>query len=742
MPHSARAALSVLLVLTIASPGFAQFGSLTSGADGDAIASLTALGPASVCRFAFGDAASVLDDPVYISPSGTPATGNVRITHALDHAPFTYVQDQDVAERVGAYASCVPFVALVQDGNSDGAYDPGEPVWADADGSGTLNLGDVRLTTSSAGPAGSLVRTGDSDRVAYAQSTRTDLGPRFLQYFDADFTGSLTWGDALVLTVRPPLAGLGLLGVGDVILVGAIGSQQAAPSAPPTPNTAPATVQPAPLVTGPLPEAAEPWINTGVWIWTNAEAVGAGLGWLDSLGAPTHHYENLDMAAFEGPAVLADALVAAFGGQVWPNEHYPLHLDKSVPYIEADRVRQVTGNQRDGPTVVVVDTGVDSMHPDFQDGNLAANVLALRRGGLVVGTLDQGIVIDAAGHGTHVAGIVAGTGSGAGRLDSNAGKYVGAYANGRVASYQASSPAGAEDEPRVDTVAALEAFDWSIDNMERYDIRVVTNSWGQAGDLNPDHPINQASLRLYLRGMVVIFSAGNSGAEGPGTLNRHCLTPWSLCVAAGDLAGSRTSFSSMGHKPGPGVGAYDHPDITAPGLFIHAANPIGRGDVVGGIQGALSGDGLSGPLYLDRSGTSMAAPHVAAVAALLQAANGALSPDQVMDIITATADPMADPVWRVGAGYINAREAYNLAVSTVGNRQAFIDGQEVKYAGVLSGDPGFENDPVSVGYNAEQRPSPLILEALEEVWIVQPLALILLAMGALAVVSGIQFRRR
>ncbi len=710
--------------------GLAQFGTPVGPGGADYVPALSSLAGASTCRNGFGDPASLVDDPVYLSLAGVPASNDIRITEALGHPAFTLVADADVAERLGAYAACTPFQALAQDANSDGAYDPGEPVWADADGSGTLTFGDVRLVPSAAGAAGTLVLNGHSDLVAYAATARAGFGPSFLQFLDADATGFLSPGDAVVLSVRAPLAGGAVLGIGDLILV-----------APPAPDT---PAPPGPAEDGPEPTSVllGPSGPAGTWIWTQPGDEAAGLTWLDALGIPYHRYPNLGMAAFEAPTALAHALAAAFGGQVWPNESYELHLDKSVPYIEADRVRQVTGNQRDGPTVVVVDTGVDSFHPDFQDGNLAANVLALRRGGLVVGTLDQGIVIDAAGHGTHVASIVAGTGAGGGRFDSNAGKYVGAYANGRVASYQASSPSGPDDEPRVDTVAALEAFDWAIDNLERYDIRVVTNSWGQAGDLTADHPINQATLRLYLRGIVVVFSAGNSGQDGPGSLNRHCLAPWALCVAAGDLSGSRASFSSVGRPAGPGVDAYDHPDISAPGLFIHAANPVSQADLVGGVQGALTGGGLSGELYLDRSGTSMAAPHVAAVAGLLQAANSALSPDQVMDIIAATADPMADPVWRVGTGYINAREAYNLAVSTVGNREAFLAGQEVKYAGVLSGDPGFENDPVSVGYDAETRPPPLILEALEEVWIVQPLALILLAMGSLAVVTGLQFRRR
>ncbi|MGB0653704.1 MAG: S8 family serine peptidase, partial [Thermoplasmatota archaeon] len=398
------------------------------------------------------------------------------------------------------------------------------------------------------------------------------------------------------------------------------------------------------------------------WIWSGDDPGAAGEA-LEQLQVPWHRYERLGMVAFEADAPTATWLAAVTGGRIDPNEAYPLHLDRSVPAIEADRVQTAVGPQRDGPTVLVVDTGVDSLHPDFQDGNLAANVLALRVGGLVVGTLDQGPIVDLAGHGTHVAGIVAGSGSGLAGLDGDQGRYLGVYGNGRVASYQATG----SDEDHVDTVAALEAFDWALANQGAFDIRIVNNSWGLEGDFDADHPVNQATRRLYLEGVNVVFSAGNNGEQGPGTMNKHCVAPWVLCVAAGDLEGARVGFSGQGAR-GPDAPPYDHPDLVAPGLFINAPESTTN------IQpGATLADLLSfevDAFYGERSGTSMAAPHVAGAAALLLAANPELSPDQVMDILTATARPMADGVERVGAGYINVREAYNLAVRTVGNADA------------------------------------------------------------------------
>jgi serine protease AprX len=441
--------------------------------------------------------------------------------------------------------------------------------------------------------------------------------------------------------------------------------------------------------------------------------------------------------SFGAPRAVAEAAASHAGGRLDQPELVPVHLDKSLPYIGADRVKAAVGERRAGPSVMAIDTGTDSAHPDFQEGNLAANVQPVRQGGLVVGSLDQAVVVDTAGHGTHVAGILAGSGDALGPPDPLYGRYQGVYSNGRIVSYQASSEEEGQ-EALVDTLAALEAFDWAIENRREYDIRVVTNSWGDTGGFDPENPVNQATLRLYLAGMTVVFSAGNSGEDGPGTLNKYCVAPWVLCVAAGDLSAARLPFSGYGRsREAP---PYDHPDLTAPGLAIHAARPVselGSGDLVRVLQGDVASD----KLYQDRSGTSMAAPHVAAAAALLQAANGALSPDQVMDILVGTTSPMADGPERVGTGYVDAVAAYNLAVQTVGNREPFLAGREVKYAGPASRDPTYGNDPVTVGYSADFVPSPLVLAPEREaLWVSTPAAWVLLGAALLSVLGGTRLR--
>lgn len=478
-----------------------------------------------------------------------------------------------------------------------------------------------------------------------------------------------------------------------------------------------------------------------VWIWSDPAGTGdldTLAGALDRLGLPSHHLDRLGMATFVADAATARALRDLAGGRLDGNRWMDVHLDQSVPYVGADLVKRTLGAVPDGPTVLVVDTGVDSTHPDFAQGqNLVANVQTVRVDGLAIGSREDAPVVDQAGHGTHVAGIVAGSGASLGNSDELHGRYTGVYSVGRLASFQASSTE-ADRAAKVEVVAALEGFEWALDNQERLDIKVVTNSWGEEGGFDPAGPIASATQRLYLSGMVVVFSAGNTGDDGPGTLNRYCVAPWVLCVAAGDLNGTRQGFSSLGTddpaKP------WDHPDLTAPGLFVTSARPAGRNavptlDLLGAAQHP------SRELYADRSGTSIAAPHVAGAAALLLAADASLSPDQVMDALVTTARAMpGEPIGAVGAGYLDVEAAFQQSRTLVGERAAFLAGEAVHYSGAASGDAANSNDPVAVGVQGQEPVSGLLAAPVERLFVATPLGIVLLVLALAAVVVGTRSR--
>ena len=213
---------------------------------------------------------------------------------------------------------------------------------------------------------------------------------------------------------------------------------------------------------------------------------------------------------------------------------------------------------------------------------------------------------------------------------------------------------------------------------------VVNNSWGTSGAFDPKDPISKASKTVHDHGITVVFAAGNDGPD-QNTLNPYSVAPWVIGVAAGcklvspdptnsaihcdDPTGQNrpawlADFSSRGI---PGDRLY-HPDITAPGVHI-VSDRASTGTVLNGsdanhdfnLTSTCAISATNEPYYTCASGTSMATPHVVGVVALLQeAAGGALTPDQVASVITATARPLPGfAVWEVGSGYLDALAAVN-----------------------------------------------------------------------------------
>lgn len=320
----------------------------------------------------------------------------------------------------------------------------------------------------------------------------------------------------------------------------------------------------------------------------------------------------------------------------------------------------VTGK---GIGVLVNDSGVDGTHPDLQFGrNLKQNVTAATNLNAVSSILPYLILenvpnTDATGgHGTHVAGIVGGTGQ------ASQGLYEGVAPGADLIGYGSGAALLLLD--------VLSGFDYAITNQARYNIRVITNSFGTTSDtgteVNPADPITLATKRCVDRNIVVVFSAGNSG-PGSGTMTgQYKKAPWVIAVAAGDKSGRLADFSSRGIKgkggsftlDGKAFTWEDRPTVTSPGVDIIAARVIAPVSSLSADKDVAEMDPAHVPYYTHMSGTSMAAPHVAGIVALLLEANPTLTPYQVKEILqqTATNIPSREK-WEVGAGYVNAYAA-------------------------------------------------------------------------------------
>ncbi len=254
-----------------------------------------------------------------------------------------------------------------------------------------------------------------------------------------------------------------------------------------------------------------------------------------------------------------------------------------------------------GVTVVVVDSGVDSGHPDLKDQTIMSLKSDSNLAWYEIENSDT-----SSGHGTHVAGTVAGDGK------ASAGGRQGVAPGARLIALSTGEA--------VAIINALGALEWVYDHSRPgnnpYNIRCATNSWGTSGaPYDPNDSIAIVTERLtYDNNVVVTFAAGNDGrGHNDGetlTTNPYSNTPAAISVAAYDRDGSGvTDFSSRGLKTDNAT----WPDIGAPGYHIESTRA--RLTLIT-AEVCISG-GDCNPYYMAISGTSMATPHVAGEVALL-----------------------------------------------------------------------------------------------------------------------------
>lgn len=313
----------------------------------------------------------------------------------------------------------------------------------------------------------------------------------------------------------------------------------------------------------------------------------------------------------------------------------------------------------DGVTVGVVDTGVNALHPDLWYADLHTPDLPWEPKTLACVhsfgsfAVDQPYCDETVGHGTHVAGTVAGTAAAVrnGLVQGLNGRpFMGAAPGAKIVS--AGLGAG------IFVLDAVGALDWMWANAERYRIRVVNNSWGGTGgcwssftdELSQYNTFSKVVDALVAKDIVVVFAAGNyNGSPSWTSPQSSVTTPGVISVANYDdrNLGRRDNRISDGSSDGcvtaPGSQGdlvWTWPDVAAPGTDIMSTNSY-TGVVVTAV-GAFGP--RRHPFYAQVSGTSMAAPHVAGIAALMLQANPGLTPAEVEKILIETATPWHDTV--------------------------------------------------------------------------------------------------
>jgi serine protease AprX len=291
----------------------------------------------------------------------------------------------------------------------------------------------------------------------------------------------------------------------------------------------------------------------------------------------------------------------------------PSRLETTFPLSTGATQAWSAGATGAGVTVAVVDTGVSADHPD----------LGKTVDGVGVNPVDKS-KDDTYGHGTHVAGIIAGA--------SPNQKYSGIAPHANVLSVRISDDAGKAYESDL-----LRGLEWVYKNQDGKHIRVVNLSVSVGiPESYATSPIDAAVERLWNKGVVVVAAAGNLGsaedavwyapANDPRIITVGCLDDNGTAQPTDD---SLCPISSRGLTED----GFAKPDVVAPGRRILSALTKGGGVLGREFANRITPDGN----HIRLSGTSMAAPMVAGAVALILDKYPNLTPDQVKGLLVGTA---------------------------------------------------------------------------------------------------------
>lgn len=369
---------------------------------------------------------------------------------------------------------------------------------------------------------------------------------------------------------------------------------------------------------------------------------------LPIITAETADVPNAALATLAGSSAVADvALDRAIVGA----------MERTGPTVGANTVRQEFGYDGSGVGVAVIDSGVTAWHDDLTGSSGGQRVDAF-----VDFVNNTPAPYDDYGHGTHVAGIIAGNGFDSGGL--RAGIAPGA----RLTVLKVLDGTGVG---RISNVIA--ALGYVAANKDLLNIRVVNLSIATSVHESYDiDPLTLAARAVVTAGVVVVAAAGNAGRDPLGHTMYGGITapgnaPWVLTVGASSTMGtvdrSDDTIAAFSSRGPTAIDNAAKPDLVAPGVGTESLSDPQSAMYTKYSAYLLSGTVATAYLpYLSLTGTSMSAPVVTGTVALMLQANPSLTPNAVKAILeyTAQAYPGYDALTQ-GAGFLNARGAVELA---------------------------------------------------------------------------------
>ncbi len=310
--------------------------------------------------------------------------------------------------------------------------------------------------------------------------------------------------------------------------------------------------------------------------------------------------------------------------------------------VDTLHAKGITGKDT---TICVIDTGI-AQHPDVKD-----RIIGFKD--MVNGRTEA---YDDQGHGTHCAGIVAGDGS------SSNGKFKGVAPEANLVGVKVLDSRGSGAFSNV-----IKGIQWAVEHKDEFSIDVISMSLGgYVQQSYKNDPVSQAVEAAVAAGITTVIAAGNEGPSA-GTIGTPGNAPSAVTIGALDDKGTPdrsddtiARFSSRGPSR---IDKLDKPDVLAPGVNITSLSNQGSG-------------------YVSMSGTSMATPFAAGVAALMHQVKPDISPNQLKGLLLKTADKLEPKnggkiggtpqqgfgIDHQGAGVIDPVESVEYLVGLKGNQ--------------------------------------------------------------------------
>ncbi len=346
-----------------------------------------------------------------------------------------------------------------------------------------------------------------------------------------------------------------------------------------------------------------------------------------------------------------DATVETSAESADPAVDGPTSLAEVVEQIGADHL-WAAGYTGAGIDIAVIDTGIAPV------AELSASDVFVGPDLSFEGGIDGVAGFDTYGHGTHMAGIIAGRTPGADPLSPQPGDFVGVAPDAGLVSVKVADNTGAVDVSQV-----IAAIDWVVQHRNSGDlnIRVLNLSYNTTSSQHyVDDPLSKAIENAWNHGIVVVTSAGNEGLLSFGLAN-PATNPHVLAVSSAEL--EVTDSSEYWSVPwwAPSGDGQRNPDVLAPGVSIASLRvPGSRLDLEHATGHVADDDRL-----FRGSGTSQSAAVVSGAVALLLDQRPDLTPDQVKALLTDSAQPILHFDIVKGNGVVDLEAAMQMAPGTV-----------------------------------------------------------------------------